>query len=107
MNKENKKEVKKQNTKSQNTKSSKTNEKLKGYKGAVIGLTIATSILGASTLGLAIGLGVSAGMTNEYATQLENMYQKNYYELVDNVNSADTSMSKLLASNTSSYQAKM
>ncbi|MDE6583650.1 MAG: germination protein YpeB, partial [Clostridia bacterium] len=38
---------------------------------------------------------------------LENMYQKNYYELVDNVNSADTSMSKHLASNSCSYQAKM
>ncbi len=108
--KENKETKNKKDTTSSSTKqSSKTNtkNKNKGLKGAVIGLTVATSILGASTLGLAIGLGISIGMENEYANHLENLYQKNYYELVDNVNSADTAMSKLLASNSSSYQAKM
>ena len=42
-----------------------------------------------------------------YGTQLENVYQKNYYELVDNVNNADMEMSKLLNATNSAYQKKM
>ncbi len=77
------------------------------YKGAVIGLSIATGILGLTTIGCAIGWGINMGMATEYATQVENIYKKNYFELVDNVNSADTKISKLLASDNETYQAKM
>lgn len=77
------------------------------YKGAVIGLSIATGILGLSTIGLAIGCGITANQANGYGTQIESIYKKNYYELVDNTNSADMKISKLLASDNATYQAKM
>ncbi len=81
--------------------------KKKSYKGAVIGLSIATGILGLSTIGLGVAYSMSMTESASYATQIENIYKKNYYELVDNVNSADTKISKLLASDDETYQAKM
>lgn len=82
-------------------------EKKNKYKGAVIGLSIATGILGASTIGLGIAYGVSMSQADEYSTQLENIYKKNYFELVENANSVDTNISKLLASDDEKYRAKM
>ena len=79
----------------------------KNGKGAIIGLTIACSVLAVSTLGLGIAYGMKEGELSSYATQLENVYQKNYYELVDNVNSADTEISKLLNADGSDYQKKL
>ncbi|MGN1200736.1 MAG: PepSY1/2 domain-containing protein [Candidatus Caccovivens sp.] len=77
------------------------------YKGAVIGLSIATGVLGLSTLGFGIAYGVMNAQAMEYSIQLENIYKKNFYELVDSVNTADTNISKLLASDDETYQAKM
>ena len=82
-------------------------KKRKRYKGAVIGLSIATGILGLSSLGLGIGLGISSNQAQSYSIQLENIYKKNYYELVDAVNTADMNISKLLASSSGDYQATM
>ncbi len=81
--------------------------KIRSYKGAVIGLSIATAILGASIVGLGVAYGVTQGQANSYANQIENVYKKSYFDLVDNVNNADMKISKLLASNSSTYQAKM
>ncbi|MBP3431521.1 MAG: germination protein YpeB [Clostridia bacterium] len=81
--------------------------KIRGYQKAVIGLTIATSLLGASTIGFGIAYGVTQNQANTYSMQLENVYQRNYYELVDSVNNADMKISKLLASNSREYQGKM
>ncbi len=92
-----------ENEKTENRKSKKKNK----YKGAVIGLSIATGILGASTVGLGIAYGVSMSQAGDYSTQLENIYKKNYFELVENANSVDTNISKLLASDDQKYQAKM
>ncbi|MBE7075886.1 MAG: hypothetical protein E7375_02300 [Clostridiales bacterium] len=82
-------------------------ETKKSYKGAVIGLTIATSILGASTLGLGIAYGMANSQASQYSLQLENIYKKNYYELVDNINGADMKISKLLVADSDKYIAKM
>lgn len=79
----------------------------KRYKKAVIGLSIVSGILGASTVGFGIAYGVSMSKANEYSTQLENVYKKNYFELVENANAVDTNISKLLASDDQKYQAKM
>lgn len=76
-------------------------------KGAIIGLSIATGVLALSTLGLGVCYGISMSETQNYALQLENVYKKNYFELVDSVNTADNNISKLLASNNDDYQAKM
>lgn len=94
----------------QNSSTQKENKKHKtknSYKGAVIGLSIATGILGLSTLGFGISYGVSNQQATNYSTQLENIYKKNYYELVDAVNTADMNISKLLVSNSADYQTKM
>ncbi len=82
-------------------------QKIRALSGAVVGLTIATSILGASTLGLGIAYGITQSQANSYGLQIENIYKKNYYELVDNANNADMKISKLLASKDDNYQAKM
>ena len=75
--------------------------------GAIIGLAIATGVLSLSTIGLGIAYGVVQSQANAYSLQLEGVYKKNYYELVENVNSVDMKISKLLASNSDDYQAKM
>ena len=94
----------KENREKENKESGKQRNK---YKGAVIGLSIATGILGASTIGFGIAYGVEMSQANDYSTQLENVYKKNYYELVENANAVDTNISKLLASDDNSYQVKM
>lgn len=92
---------------SKSEKIEKKEKKLHDYKSAVIGLTIATSILGATTLGLGIAYGVAQSQVSDYSMQLENVYKRNYYELVDTINTADMNMSKLLVSNNNTYKAKM
>ncbi len=90
----------------ENKQKERTSKKNK-YKGAVIGLSIATGILGASTIGLGVAYGVTMNEKGDYSTQLESIYKKNYFELVENANSVDTNISKLLASDDQKYQVKM
>ena len=73
----------------------------------VVGLVIATSILGTTALGLGIGLTASQNELKQSHIQLENIYKRNYYDLVDSVNTADTNISKLMAATDKKYQAKM
>ena len=80
---------------------------LKGRKKAIIGLTIATSILGATTLGLSIAYATTQAYSTSYETQLENVYQKNLYDLVESINNAETKLSKILVSSDVDYQNKM
>lgn len=84
-----------------------TIEKKRHYKNAMIGLAISTGILGATTLGLGIAYGITQSHASNYSLQLENIYKRNYYDLVDSANNADMKISKLLASSNSTYQAKM
>lgn len=76
-------------------------------KSVVIGLSVAVGVLGLSTIGLGIAYGCMARTTNDYAIQLENVYQKNLYDLVESVNNTETKLSKILASNSSTYQKKL
>lgn len=90
-------------------KSNKNEKKseMKRKNGAIIGLSIATGVLALSTIGLGIGYGIEMSRANQYSIQLESVYKRNYYELVENVNSVDMKISKLLASSSEDYQAKM
>lgn len=97
---------KKSNLRCKNENEKKSN-KIRGFKSAVVGLSLAVAILGATTLGLGVAYGVTQDKADAYGTQLESVYQKNYYELVDNVNNADMEMSKLLNATNSTYQKKM
>ncbi|MDD2445271.1 MAG: germination protein YpeB [Clostridia bacterium] len=44
---------------------------------------------------------------NNLASSLEDIYQKNFYDLVDNVNNTETKLAKVLSSTDETYQAKM
>ena len=76
-------------------------------KSLVIGLSIAVGVLGLSTIGFGIAYGCMAQSSKDYAIQLENVYQKNLYDLVESINNTETKLSKILASNSSTYQKKM
>lgn len=93
--------------KEQNKQTKKINNKKKSQKAIIIGLSVATGVLGLGTIGFGVGYGITQSKATAYSIQLENIYQKNYYELVDNVNNIDTKISKLLASDEETYQAKM
>ncbi len=94
---------KKEDEKANKPKSSKS----KAMRGAIVGLSIATGILGLSTIGFGVAYGVTQSQANDYGTRLENVYQKNFYDLVDSVNNAEIKLSKILNSSTSSYQKKL
>ena len=71
------------------------------------GLAISTAVFSVATLGLGIAYGVSQVQANNYRVSLENVYKKNFYNLLDSVNTAENDMAKLLASSSTTYQTKM
>ena len=72
----------------------------------IIGLGIATGILGATTLGFGIGYAISQSQSLEYKNNLESVYENNFYSLLDNVNNLDNKLSKTLNSTSSNFQRK-
>ena len=73
----------------------------------IVGLSVATGILGLTTLGLGIGYGITQSMTNTYSTQLENVYQRNLYNLNEGVNNIETKLGKILATDNTDLQNKL
>ncbi len=70
-------------------------------------LIVVTIILSIAVVALGILYGISMSSLNSYQATLENVYQKNFYELVDEVNNAETKLNKVLASNSASYKSKL
>ena len=70
-------------------------------------LAFSTSILALSTVGFGVGYGIMTAQSNSYRTSLENIYEKNFYNLLNSINTAENDLSKVLASEASSYQSKM
>ena len=70
-------------------------------------LIVVTIILSIVVVALGILYGISMSSLNSYQATLENVYQKNFYELVDEVNNAETKLNKVLASNSASYKSKL
>lgn len=83
----------------------KGNESKKS-KRTITALAISTAILGATSLGFGIGFGVVGARADDYGTKLENVYESNFYSLLDSVNNLENKLSKVLVSNTASYQRK-
>ncbi len=81
--------------------------RFKTRKSTIAGLSVATAILGATTLGLGISQGITNTKIQETENQLEGYYKKNYYDLIDSTNSCDTEMSKLLSASSQAYRAKV
>lgn len=69
-------------------------------------LAIATAILGATTTGFAVGYGVEQNNANHYKSQLENVYNDNFYNLLDSVNNLENKVAKTLNASSSTYQRK-
>ena len=67
--------------KSKNQKSILASEEKKNKKqnAAIISLAIITGVLTLSTIGLGVGLGVSLNSADGYKTELENVYNQNFY----------------------------
>lgn len=87
----------------------KENEKIKDRRknGWIIGLSISTGALALTSVGLAVANNNNMNIASEYETQLENVYQKNLYDLVEGVNNAEIKLSKAINSNEKDYQKKM
>ena len=94
--------MKKKDSKKEEHRSNK-----KGMKAAIITLSITTGLLGLSTIGFGIGYGVMQSRADNYGTNLENVYQKNFYDLVDSVNNAEIKLSKVINSSQSAYQRRL
>ena len=86
---------------------SREKKEVKKKNKAVIGLSIATGVLALSTIGLGVGVAISQSQAMSYRGDLESVYQKSMYELVDSVNSTETKLAKVLSSDGSAYQKKM
>ncbi len=80
--------------------------KRKKKRGAVIGLAITTGILGLTTMGFTIGFGIAQSNAMRYKNDLVNIYNENFYNLLDSVNNLENKLSKTLSSN-GTYQRKM
>ena len=91
--------------KSNNVHSSKEKSVKKKNK-IITALSIATAVLGLSTIGFGIGFAITDSKAMEYKSDLENVYQSNFYSLLDNVNNLETKMTKILNSSSSAYQRK-
>lgn len=104
---ETKSEKKEQKTDKKSEKKAGGNKTNKRQKRVIVGLSIATGILGLATMGFGIAYGVTQSQSNELGTRLENVYQKNFFDLVDSVNNAEIKLSKVLNSSTPTYQKKL
>lgn len=79
----------------------------KKSKKTITALAISTAVLGAMTLGFGISFAVADTRAMDYSTKLENVYQNNFYSLLDSVNNLETKLSKVIVSDASSYQRKV
>ena len=71
------------------------------------GFLIGIIILGALFFALSVMYALNVRTKNSYQASLENMYQKNFYELVDEINNTETKLNKVLASESNAYKSKM
>ena len=79
-------------------------QKLKKSRTALIVAVCILSVLLATFVAL---YAMSQNKQNSLKIDLENIYQRNFSELVDNVNNTNVKLSKVLASNYNSYAKKM
>lgn len=87
--------------------SQKKDKKISKQNKIITGLSIATALLAVSTIGFGIGFAITDSKAMEYKTNLENVYQSNFYSLLDSVNNLETKVSKTLNATSSSYQRKI
>lgn len=79
----------------------------KTQKRWIVGLAFASGGLMLATAGLGIANASYMRETRQYQNELENVYQKNLYDLVEGVNNAEVKLSKAISSNEKDFQKKM
>lgn len=79
----------------------------KERKRANFWLGVALIVVGALLIATTILWVVNASKNKDLSMQIENVYQKNFYDLIDNVNNAEVKLGKVLASDYDSYAEKM
>ena len=82
-------------------------KKRSGKTKAIIALSITTGALAITSLALAFTSSTYMTDVSNYENQLENVYQKNLYDLVEGVNNAEIKLSKAINSNEKDFQKKM
>ncbi|MDR0850642.1 MAG: germination protein YpeB [Christensenellaceae bacterium] len=75
-------------------------------KGAKIALAIVSSILGLAVIGMGIGLYFTTNGLTQQSMSLEGVYQRSFYDLVENVNSLENEVSKLMVTKNEDSQHK-
>ena len=86
-----------------NGKNSKKDDK-KSKKLKIFAIT--SAIFGVTTVWFATGYAITQAQSNEYKNELENIYESNFYSLLDSVNNLENRLSKTINSSSSSYQRK-
>lgn len=81
----------------------KTKTRNKANVGLVIALCIVSGLLIVSSI---LWL-TNMSRVNNMGLTIESVYQRNFYDLVDNVNNAEVKMSKVLASGNDNYSRKL
>lgn len=92
-----------------NENNEKTTKEKKGKSKKdkiIIGLGVTTGILGVLTIGFATGYGITQSQALNYKDGLENVYQSNFYSLLDSVNNLENKLSKSLNASSSTYKRK-
>ena len=94
-------------TKSKTETNKKTNNSNVKTKPRNLGLVVAVWVLSGVLLASLIFNAISLQNVTNMALSLEDIYQKNFYDLVDNINNTETKLAKTLSSTDEDYQAKM
>ena len=76
-------------------------------KLAIVSLALAGVISLGAILFTSISWGNTANALGDYKNQLEYVYQRNLFELIDNINNVESNLSKLQVSSSNSVQSKL
>lgn len=75
-------------------------------KGAIVAIVLSSVLAVGAITFTGISWGMTANTLGEYKNQLEYVYQRNLYELTDNINNIESNLSKLKVSTDSQVQQK-
>lgn len=81
--------------------------KTKSKNKANIGLVIALCVVSACLIVTSVLWLTNMSKINSMGLTIESVYQRNFYDLVDNVNNTEVKLSKVLASSYDSYSRKL
>lgn len=82
-------------------------EKQTNYKKTSLWLAIGLIVVSMALIVVGTLLINNISKASNMASTIENVYERNFYDLVDNVNNAEVKLSKVLASDYDSYSKKM